>query len=83
MAASLGIYSITVSSLPGGFHQFYYLSRQLDLVQKPPLQIAIKGADQAEEVCCLLALIYGVSVFLLVVISCKRRNSLSLPSSKT
>lgn len=32
MAASLGIYSITTSPLPGGFHQLHNLSRQLDPV---------------------------------------------------
>lgn len=52
MAASLEIYSIKVGSLPGGFHQLHDLSRQLDLVQKPPLQIAIRGADWARDVCC-------------------------------
>lgn len=35
MAASLKIYSITTSSLPGSFHQLHYLPRQLDQVQKP------------------------------------------------
>lgn len=61
MAASLEIYSIKVGSLPGGFHQLHDLSRQLDLVQKPPLQIAIRGADWARDVCCLWHLSSSVS----------------------
>lgn len=61
MAASLEIYSIKVGSLPGGFHQLHDLSRQLDLVQKPPLQIAIRGADWARNVCCLWHLSSSVS----------------------
>lgn len=52
-AASREIYSITGDSLPRGFHQFHYLSRELDLTQKPPLQIVIKGAGWASDVCCL------------------------------